>query len=417
MRALLPLVGLAFLPACVEFDKGGDTASDTADSGFVDTATERGTGDVGGTVRVQLYQTDADGELEDLSWEDYGQSYPFGAIYVAAYTRDEETNAIDWLSEQVISSPSTAGDPWSLSVDLDDAESVYVYAALDWWPDGVIGNTEPSVTHGDTVALVEGGLVDGVDLVINAPLLPTGGGGAAVTISGQVNIEAEYGGGDAWLMLYDEYGRGPSYTTRVSPSEAEGGASGEYGLVVGAGYGTGRLLGAWDNDQNGLIEPTDRWGGYVVADESGNPITVADVDLTGMDVRIPFGLAPELTPFVRLEGTITYEDDFSTLGASATVYVTALRTRPSGDFTVADLEAGYDWASFTGAELSGTELSYLLLAPANATAYLWAYADVDGDGILNEAGEPVASYERTGRITTGTENQTELDMPLQVVTE
>ncbi len=424
MPQLSFLVVLALLlPACVGGGDGKD-APGGDDTGNVDTApVDRGAGALNGTVTVQLYETDADGEAVELSWEDYGADFPFGAIFVAAYTIDETTNETTYYAEQVISAPSTSGDAWSLSVDLDDAEEVHVYAALDWWPDGVIGTSEPIGIYADLVPLVEGGEVNDVDIVINAPCPcgwdggSCGGGGTYVAISGDVTIDAAYGGGDAKVMLYDSASLGPSYVSSTTPTATSDGAEGSYTLYVGADYGEGRLIGAWDDDLNGLIEPTDTWGAYVVAEESGNPITVAGGDLAGYDVLIPFGIAPALTPFVRLEGTIGYEDDFSSLPAGAVVYVAALRTRPSGDFSVTELERGYDWASFTGAELTGMSLDYLLVAPSSAVAYLWAYADLDNDGVLNEVGEPVASYGRTGRVSTGTTNQEELNMLLQAVVE
>ncbi len=295
---------------------------------------------------------------------------------------------------------------------------MYVYAALDWWPDGVIGTAEPLGTWEDPIALVEGSAVNDVDIVISAPLLPTGGGGGTyVTINGDVEVNRDYAGGDVRIMVYDSAGSGPGYVSTITPTATADGATGAYSVTVGADAGDVRLLGAWDDDANGLIEPTDVWGAYVLDGENGNPITVGSTDLNGYTIEIPFGIAPQLTPFVRLEGDLSYDDDFATLPSGCVVYVTALRTRPSGDFAVADLERGYDWQSFTGVDLVGTELEYTLVAPANAIAYLWAYADLDGDGVLNEEGEPVGSYGRSGRISVGATNQTGLDMPLQTVTE
>ena len=398
-------------------ETGMDDASDSAE-------VDRGTGDINGTVRVQLYSEDAEGEVIEVSWEEFGAAYPFGAIFVAAYTQDETTGESTYHAEQVIGAPNTAGDAYSLAVDLDDAASVQVYAVLDWRADGVIGTAEPIGIYVDAVPVVEGSAVDGVDIVINAPLLPGGGGdgggdggGASVTISGDLAITEAYEGGSAKVMLYDSAGQGPSYVTSVTPTATDDGAEGSYSLGVGADYGAGRLIAAWDDDQNGLIDPTDTWGAYVVDGENGNPITVGAMNLTGYNVTIPFGIPPALSPFVRLEGTVSYVDDFGTLPAGAVVYVAALRTRPSEDFDFADLENGYDWASFTGTELTGFGLDYLLVAPSSAVTYLWAFVDLDNDGVLNEAGEPIASYGGTGRVSTGTSNQSELDLSLVTVLE
>jgi hypothetical protein len=404
---------LLFLVAC----PGSDKETGGSDTSVTDTApVDHATGNVNGTVSVQLY-TDGGEDLVDLSWDEYGGEFPFGAIFVAAYTVDETTNAVTYYDEFVISSPSTTGDAYTLDIDLDDTESVYVYAALDWWPDGVIGTSEPIGTWADPIALIEGDAVNDVDIVISAPLLPTGGGGGTyLTLSGDVAITQTYTGGDARVMVYDSAGQGPGYVATVTPTATSDGATASFSMPILVDSGDVRLLGAWDNDQNGLIEPTDLWGAYVVEGENANPLTAGSTDLGGYTVEIPFGIAPALTPFVRLEGQLEY-DDFATLPAGTVVYVTALRTRPTGDFSVTDLERGYDWMSFTGVELVGTGLDYTLVAPASAVAYLWAYADLDGDGVLNESGEPVASYGRTGRISVGSANQSGLDMPLQTVTE
>ncbi|MDP2314595.1 MAG: hypothetical protein Q8P41_16955 [Pseudomonadota bacterium] len=419
MRPSPSILAALLLVGCIGGGHGdGDSTDDTGgsiDSGDTDPV-DRASGLVNGTVTVQLYEAGTDEDINEITWDEYGGNFPFGAIFVAAYTVDETTNATTYYDEFVISAPSTAGDGYSLEIDPDDTETVYVYAALDWWPDGVIGTTEPIGLHGDLVAVVEGGETNDVDIVINSPLLPTGGGGGGtyVALTGDVAIDAAYGGGDAKVMLYDSFGQGPSYVTSLTPTATADGAEGTFSLSVGANYGEGRLLGAWDDDMNGLIEPTDTWGAYVVAGENANPITVLDADISGYTVLLPYGLPPALTPFVRIEGAITYDSDFSSFAAGTTIYVAALRTRPTADFGVADLGRAYDWQSFTGAELAGTSLDYLLVSPSNAVAYVWAYADTDGDGLLNEPGEPVGSAGRSGRIATGSTNTTGLDLPLVV---
>ena len=66
----------------------------------------------------------------------------------------------------------------------------------------------------------------------------------------------------------------------------------------------------------------------------------------------------------------------------------------------------FDYAEYAWADLTGqTEVSYTLMVPGNADIYLWAYADTDLDGTLNEVGEPVASGGADmGYIATGTTN-------------
>jgi hypothetical protein len=412
-----------------EWDTGTDEDSASDTGGMVDTPPpDRGTGAVNGTVSVQLYQAGTDDDITEISWADFGADFPFGAIYVAAYTVDETTNETTYWDEYVISAPTTSGDAYSLTIDVDDAETVYLYAALDWWQDGVIGTNEPIGLSGDLVAVVEGSETNDVDIVINAPVYPEGGGGGIgggggggggeggdsdyVSLDGTATITEPYTGGGGRVMIYDSTGAGPLTSVAFTPTATADGAEGPFSLPAYAGWGDVRLLGAWDDDQNGLIDPTDQWGAYVVGDESANPLSVGTTSLTGLDVRIPFGLPPALSPFVRIEGALAYAADYSTLPAGSSVYVTALRTRPGPDFSVADLARGYDSQVFTGAELSGTSLDYLLVAPSNAIAYVWAYADLDGDGILNEAGELLGSTGRTGRIETGTSNSTGVDIQL-----
>ncbi len=419
MRSSFPIFTVLVLAACTsdvgpdkgDSAEGSDTSgSDTSGSDTDSAAPDRGTGGVSGTVRVQLYE-EGEGGLREVPWEGYTEGFPFGAIYVAAYTVDDITNATIHHDEFVVSAPSTAGDAYTLTVDLDDAETVHVYAALDWWPDGVLGTSEPIGLHGDPVAVIEGGSTDGVDIVINAPLLPTGGGGGTyVNLSGNVVIDAPYGGGGGKVMVYDTAGNGPSYVAAFTPTATADGAEAPFSLAVGAGLGDARLIGAWDDDSNGLIDPTDTWGAYVVAGENANPITVGSADASGYTVVLPFGLPPTLSPFVRLEGALQYPDGFSSLPAGSVVYVAALRTPPAGDDTLEHLERGYDWQSFSGAALTGTSLDYLLVAPSSAQTYLWAFGDIDGDGVLNESGEPLAAYGGGARISTGTANQDDLDM-------
>jgi hypothetical protein len=444
-------------PAWNDDELDGD--ADTDVDADTDTDDASGTGTILGTVSVQLFRESSTGDTELVSWEEYGPNFPFGAIFVAAYTVVEETGGLSFHDQDVIATPSVSGDTYTLSVDRAEATSVYVYATLDYASDGVIGSAEPVGIYPETVLVLENDGVSGVDIVIQAQIYGSGsgsggsgsggsgsggsgsgdtgagdtgagdtgagdtaGGGSggadtSVLLSGNLDITLPYTGGGAKILLYDSAGSGPNYIDSVTPVATESGGEAPWELTVPIGLGTNRLFGAWDANENGLIEPTDKWGAYAVGGANANPITIGSEDMPDLTVELPLGLAPALSPFVRLEGEVTYDSDFSTLASGATVYVAALRTRPSGDFSVGDLTAGFDWQSFSGADLTGTSLSYLLVAPSNEVAYLWAYADIDSDGVLNEVGEPVASFGRTGRLSTGTSNQTGLDMPLQAVSE
>ena len=51
-----------------------------------------------------------------------------------------------------------------------------------------------------------------------------------------------------------------------------------------------------------------------------------------------------------------------------------------------------------------------LVVPANTIVYLWAFVDADGDGMVNESDEPVASggVDGAGTLPTGDEGQTDI---------
>ncbi len=417
-------------------DSGGSETIPLDDTGT--TSAEDGTATLIGTIAVQLYTADSSGETSMLAWEDYGTTFPFGSIFVAAYSVDDTTNAITYYDDYVIVSPSPEGDRYALTVDTDDAASVHVFAVLDRGGDGILGTSEPTGLYPDAIALVADTTTSDVDITIQARVTLGGGGGdgdgsgldgvddtggggggtvdPGVVLSGDVAITQPFSGGDGLVMLFDSAGGGPDYARAFTPVNNGAGADAAYTLTVATNYGVGRLLGAWDSNLNGLIDPSDAWGAYAIAGASGNPITVGVVSQSGLAIDIPFGTPPALTPFVRVEGNVTYAESFSTLPAGAVVYVSTLRTRPTNEFSFADLENGFDWASFTEAELTGTSLPYVLVTPANSVAYLWAYADMDGDGVLNEVGEPVAGYGRSGRIELGTSN-VEVDIVMQGVVQ
>jgi hypothetical protein len=48
------------------------------------------------------------------------------------------------------------------------------------------------------------------------------------------------------------------------------------------------------------------------------------------------------------------------------------------------------------------------ILPSNVVAYLWAFVDVDADGVVNEAGEPLGSSleDTNGKVTVGSSSFT-----------
>ncbi len=120
-----------------------------------------------------------------------------------------------------------------------------------------------------------------------------------------------------------------------------------------------------------------------------------------------------LVPFVRLSGTVALQNgSLSDLPEGATVYVAALKYRPDGQLSVAELQNAYDYDVFD--EPSGSSLDWGLTVPADSIVYLWAYVDMDGDGVVNESGEYVASggEDDNGKLPTGSTGVSDIDMNL-----
>ncbi len=397
-----------------------DSGDDTAEDSGID-AESRLDGTISGTVRVQLYTTGADGEREELSWEDgTGGSFPFGSIYVAAYY-DDEDGAQRYVGDTVISSPSIEGNAYTIEASMDGGEAgqrdVYVYAVLDYYADSIIGNNEPTGTHPSAVSFVADTEAEGVDVTILSSTYSTDTSTCStLTISGDATITQTYIDGDVAVLLMDTAGNGPYHSARLYPEEDGGGASGDYALSSCVGYGEMVLMGVWDKTGNGMFDPRDRWGAYIAEpDVDGNPISVGSQDMTGYDVQIPLGSSGgiSLLPFVRLTGTVALQGgDLSDLPEGATVYVAALKYRPDGQLSVSELEDAYDYDVFT--EPSGSALEWGLTTPADTIVYLWAYVDLDGDGIVNESGEYVASggEDDNGKLPTGSSGANNIDMNL-----
>ena len=120
-----------------------------------------------------------------------------------------------------------------------------------------------------------------------------------------------------------------------------------------------------------------------------------------------------LTPFVRISG---YVNTLVELPETTSIYVGALKYRPTSDVNVSDLADGYDYEAFNPSEVQSDELEYEMIVPANTITYLWAYADVDNDGRINEAGEPVSSAgdDDNGRMATG-DSSWNYDFDLNIV--
>jgi len=427
------VAALGFASGCVDAVKDGDvdtsSSADSADSGDSDTSDDTVDsgptglhGTVTGNVYVQLYTTDADGDLVLLDWDESYGYYPFGSVFVGAYHLDDAGYQVYYGQDAIAVptvSPAPGGDPYQIALDADDVDSVYVYATVDQYADGIIGTGEPTAAYANEVYAADGETVTGIDITVMVLYwdLSGGGGGCSdtVQITGTASVGTSYLEGDVALMLYDTGDNGPYYSSRVTPTATSAGAEADYAVVSCAQQGEMKMLGAWDSNVNGLIDPADHWGAYVNADdEDANPITIASGPIANVDVLIPFGEHhPTVIPFVSLSGTLTSSTDWSTWGG---VHIAALKYRPDGDITVDELSAGYDVMSWTNGDLAASSsLDYHLEVPANTITYLWAYGDPNGDGVLNGPNEAVAGLAPNGRVVTGTSNQDGIDLRLVVV--
>jgi len=404
-------------------DSADPFSGDGTDSG-VDGDVDGVDGTVTGLVTVQPYVINDDGDIEYVDWKTMsGGEFPYGNIFVSAYTTDEVSGEREYHAQQSILAPSIDGDAYELTMEVDDASAVNIYAALDYHGDGVIGTTEPVGAYPASISVVDGDVISDVNITILAEAWYTGSGGGGgggdggdssencVTVSGMVDITVGYAGGEVGVMFQDPTtGDGPmehAVGWSVPQGDSEG-AEGEYSFEICGVSGEANLIGGWDKNYNRLLDPSDRWGTYATSEDvDGNPVTLElGTELEDHTVQIPLGdsAAFDIVPMVHLVGEVSMIDDstFDTLPTHTNVYVAALKYRPDTDISSSDLPDGYDFAGFDWSELSGeTAVPFDLMVPSNTTLYLWAYADTDGDGVLNEVDEPIAaaSGSDNGRIS------------------
>lgn len=431
-----PLLALAALAlgalslGCGDKDEpGDDTASDSGgiDGGDDTAGDDTGgpadiTGSVSGTVTVQLYESGVDGERDELAWADSNYyddgsiNWPFGNIYVGAYHTNDGGNDV-YVGSTVIGSP-TDSNPYTLDYTAQGEQSVWVYASVDAYGDTIVGSGDPRGVYPIEVPLHDGDAITGVDITILATHLGGGGGCDTVSITGDARVTVSYASGNVATMIVDQNGAGPYTSTIDSPTPTATGAEAGYTLTSCQSYGAMNVVGAWDSNDDGMFAPDDTWGSYVVSGADANPLTIGATDLSGIDVEIPFGDGPgvSVVPFVTLSGDVAVAGGaFDDLPAGTTVYVAALKYRPTGGFDITTSDATYDMDTFEWPDLTGeSSKAFSLTVPAGTRAYLWAYADVDVDGNVNESGEPVASggTDDNGRIDLGTSSQAGLTLEL-----
>ena len=408
-------------------------------------------------VMVELYTTDEEGVRKFLPWDDavgIGGEFPFGSIFVAAYLPGSDGREF-YFDQHTVTRPRVGGDFYRLEIDPERTGAVNIYASLDVRGDGIVGTEEPMGVHpneirveaygsfdsGDIVILVDwdrwgpggwgwqdvGGYVPpgdnyidyNGDGVITPDELPEGGC-ERISVQGNINMITDYHGGNGMVMLLDEAGGGPYQTVEFVPTATPMGAVATYDLGMCENAGYMQIVAAYDLNGNGLVDPADKWGAYVSEPGvSGNPIFVEDEWMTDIDIEIPLGDGDaymSVVPFVPLSGDLVLPsvDSISELlveGTDPAVYVAAMRYRPEEEFNVEIFEDAYDYRVWGPEALGVTEgVNWDLVVPANTVVYLWAFVDADGDGMVNESEEPVASggVDGAGTLPTGDEGQSDI---------
>lgn len=385
---------------------------------------------VTGIVTVQLWDYDEDGEVQMVTYEDAtGGTFPFGSIWVTTY--QDNGNGERYFGSDTIALPTPDGDGYAIDLNLVEAQDLRVYARLDYHGEGIVLGGDPIGIYPDEISVTASETYGDVDITILAYYDadgsdgPGGDGGPGCTetvdVSGDVLISTSYAGGDAVVMLTEPGGVSPSDWVFVRPEGHGDGAAVGYSMTECVGAGTYQLLGAWDSDGDGLITNADTWGAYITEPDTAGPdIVIGSSDLTEHDVQIPLGDGESpwgVVPFVTVSGDLGVLDGtFDDLPEGTTVYVSALKYRPGADVAAATLaDDAYDLETFAWADLAGNAtLPYSLTLPGNTIVYLWAYADTDGDGVLNEPGEPVASsgVNASGKFPTGSASSSGVGLEL-----
>jgi hypothetical protein len=443
-RFAIPLMAFSSLGLLGSYCSPGDfkvITDDTATSTSDDTGSQLSgfDGTIEGTVRVQLYTMDDDGEYVYKDWSVHGDDWPFGGLWVYAFTENESTGDENFYANQSILAPTQSGDGYELSIKTGQTDSIWIGAQLDWRGDGIMGTFDPVGVYPLPVSVTDGSTVTGVDITILAFWNPSGGGSGgggggwngtgggngngSTTISGDIIITYSYAGGNAASMLMDMSMQGPYYSDMTTPEPVGGGAEAAYSMIVNKDYGEMNLMGCHDSNYNQVIDAADQCGAYISdPDVDANPIDVCCDNNLEADIQVPLGdYELDLVPFVRLTGNITSE--IGALGdypKGSKIYVTALKYRPVEDLDVQDLiDNSYDVSEFETDDLgTDTSVPYSLIVPANTIVYLVSYLDVGANGVVQEADEPLAfanpNSSNYGRIPTGTKSKS-YDMELAVV--
>ena len=116
----------------------------------------------------------------------------------------------------------------------------------------------------------------------------------------------------------------------------------------------------------------------------------------------------------------TFFGENASFTGNTLLYVAALKYRPDLDLSAEDLLVGYDVQVFKPTDWTGRdELPFKLYVPTHSLVYLWAYADIEPNGMVNEPFEPVGSGgdDGHGRIATTTTSISDRIVEMRMETE
>jgi hypothetical protein len=223
-------------------------------------------------------------------------------------------------------------------------------------------------------------------------------------ISGLFSLNTpNYNGETAVVMVTDLEGNGPFYVAQAELSPTLIGAEGYYSLEICDELGEMNVIGAYDSNNNGLIDPADTYGAYVSEpDVNGNPLFIGGETLSNHYVQVPLGSGSSaessdsglnIVPISWFNGIIMPEQGgLRDYPSGSTLYVAALLQEPFIDMPISLIESdSYAYETFEWSDISNlTAIPYSLGLPTGIEIYLWAFVDTDGDGLVNETMEPIA---------------------------
>jgi hypothetical protein len=417
-------------------DTDTQDSQDTQDTNETDTnPPDTLEGMVTGTIDIQLFVLDDEGEREMITWEDaYDTFYPFGKIFVAAYYENEQEGRTYYVGYDVIEDPQQTGNAYSIPVEVPDpGTQLRIFAVLDYHIDNITGTDEPiggysrTVSFEDSTADLDNMRIDGIDFSILSPMhevRPPCENDREITVDGEVTLTEIYTGGDIAVILNAPGNIGPVHHSIVTPEVFGGGAQANYEINSCEGLGYMLLKGIWDENRNGMFDPMDEFGSYISEpNQSGNPMTVGYSNLSDYEIQVPLNSGSSglsLVPFVQLSGTVSpFDGLFDEIATSGTLYIAALKYRPSGEISLDTLdERSYDYQVVPWSELQGkSNVEWRITVPSETITYLWAYLDSDDNGYVNEPQEPVASggEDDNGKFPTGNYATNNIDMILIVM--